>query len=112
MKQALKKQKSQLLLLADMFRRYPSFEFGTGKTDAVAKARSLVVKISRTLFLENSSIKRMQNADMRWTQLKATKVVYNEMDAKYALMVCKPKPHSGIDYAFFLSPWGHKATEA
>ena len=34
------------------------------------------------------------------------------MEAKYALMVFRSPPQSGMDYACFLSPWGQKATEA
>ena len=108
----LKKGKSQVLLSSDRARRYPSFAFAGGKIDTVTNARYLGVTITTTEILEESAIKRIQNAHMTWTQLKAAKVLYCGMDAKYALMVFRSLLQSGIDYACFLSPWGQKTTEA
>ena len=88
----LKKGKRQVLLLPDRAWRYPSFAFAGGKIDTVTKARYLGVTISTTEVLEESAIKRIQNADMTWTQFKAAKVVYCGMDAKYALMVFRSLP--------------------
>ena len=52
-----------------------------------------------------------QTLHLTWTQLKAAKVVYCGMDT-YALMVFRSLLQSAIYYAYFLSPWGQKATEA
>ena len=112
MKWALKKGKSQVLLSSDRAWRYPSFAFAGGKIDTATKARYLGVSITTTEVLVESAIKRMQNAHMTWTHLKAAKVVYCGMDANYALMVFRSQLQSGIEYACFLSPWGQKATEA
>ena len=109
---ALKKGKRQVLLSPDRAWRYPSFAFAGGKIDTLTKARYLGVTISTTEVLEESAIKRIQNAHMTWTQLKEANVVYCGMDGKYALMVFRSLLQSGIDYACFLSPWGQKATEA
>ena len=94
---ALKKGKSQVLLSPDRAWRYPSFAFAGGKIDTVTKARYLGVTITTTEVLEESAIKRIQDAHMTWTQLKAAKVVYCGMDAKYALMVFRSLLQSGID---------------
>ena len=69
----MKKGKSRVLLSPDKAWRYPSFAFAGGKIDTVTTARYLGVTITATEVLEESAFKRVQNAHMTWTQLKAAK---------------------------------------
>ena len=110
--EGIKKGKSQVLLSPDRAWRYPSFAFAGGKIDTVTNARYLGVTITTTEVLEARSIKWIQNAHMTWPRLHAVTAVYCGIDAKYALMVFRSLPQSGIDYVCFLSPWRQKATEA
>lgn len=100
----LARGKSQLLLLQGRAARYKRFQFAEGQIQTVREASYLGVEITSGAALEDTTIKRIQNAHTIWTQLRTARLVCSGIDPKYACMIFRSLVQSGIDYGCFLSP--------
>ena len=106
MKWSLSKEKSQALLNDSRATRFKSFPFAGREIYSVKKAKYLGVMISADGTMEESLTRRMKAAHVTMTSLVRQKMLFPEVDSRFATMLFRSMLQSNIDYACFLHPSG------